>query len=128
MLKKRKWTYCLQYCEDRVIATGFGKGKNLEFRTANCTRKVHSGRGQSEAHQSWRGRGTALLGSCSAPCLGQGDQPSCLSISLATPTTLEPSFLLFLYGFYIHRVRGVLRRPREAVGMFSLDYQNGHLS
>lgn len=47
--------------------------------------------------------------------------PSCLPISLATLTTLEPSFLLFLYGFYIHRVRGVLRRPREAVEMFSLD-------
>lgn len=58
----------------------------------------------------------------------ESSMPSCLSISLATPTTLEQSFLLFLYGFYIHRVRGLLRRPREAVGMFSLDYQKGHLS
>lgn len=26
-----------------MIDTGFGKGQNREFKTANCTRKVHSG-------------------------------------------------------------------------------------
>lgn len=126
MLKKRKWSYCLQDCEDRVIATGFGKGQNLEFKIANCTRKVHSGPDPGQARVkpiSLRGKGDGLAGFllCSLPGPERAECPAALSISAATPTTLEPPFLLFLCGFYIQRVRGVLRRPREAVGMFCLD-------
>lgn len=69
------------------------------------------------------GKGDGLAGFllCSFPGPGRAGCPVVWSVSLATPTILELSFLLFLYGFYIHKVRGVLRRPREAVGMFSLD-------
>lgn len=114
------------YHEDRMVATEFGKGQNLEFKTANCTRKVHSGPNLGQARVqpiSLGGKGDGLAGFllCSFPGPGRAGCPVVWSVSLATPTILEPSFLLFLYGFYIHKVRGVLRRPREAVGMFSLD-------
>lgn len=109
-----------------MIATGFGKEQNLELKTANCTRKIHSGPDLAQARVqpiSLRGQGDGLAGIllCSLPGPGRAGCPAAWSVSLATPTILEPSFLLFLCGFYIHRVRGVLRRPREAVGMFSLD-------
>lgn len=114
------------YREDRVIATGFGKEQNLEFKTANCTRKVHQGLtwdkpGCSPSVSGGKGDGLAGFLLCSFPGPGRAGCPVAWSISLATPTILETSFLLFLYGFCIHKVRGVLRRPREAVGMFSLD-------